>query len=621
MAEGLPGEIGNITIRGEFSDLRDAYPLSESSTDAPEVFFTDKPSELIVIDGEPKFEPITETDGLQFVSNTQSPLFVFADSFYFLTSGRWFLSADLTSWDLVHELPDEFSNIPTDHGMAYVRASIQGTLESKLAILEAVLPIEKVVEFKQPLEIDAQFDGPPEFQVVTDAGISRAVNTPLNIIEYQNVYYLCYEGAWYQADTPIGPWLAAYRVPDAVYDIPANSPAYPVTQVTVASSTPSTVTYQYTQGYSSGMYISYGVPVYGTGWYYPPYWGVHYYPLFVSYGHGNYYNPHTGRYTTRTVWQGPYGGYSYNQYSNANTGRYGFVETAWDGDEWGSYGESYNPRTRVYTETERYYSDDTERFEMNRETYRDDKSMYTERKVDVNDGWSKTTRQTSEGGSSVVERHRQEDGSIVKQGNITAGDGRSAEIAGIYDDGKSTTTITGSEGREGTIERSRDINGTTREGTFTNDSGESLNTKTQRDGRKTQTQLSNSSGAEAISRSDGGSRSTIAKSSSGDLYASRDGKVYKKGADGWQSYNPEGSRWQKTSSQQSSTSGSPTQNTAKPSWKSQAKNLDSYQSGSSQLQRDARSRRGGYNQFNQRQSSMRSYSGNRARAGGARRRR
>ena len=157
---------------------------------------------------------------------------------------------------------------------------------------------------------------------------------------------------------------------------------------------------------------------------------------------------------------------------------------------------------------------------------------------------------------AAATRHRQEDGSIIKEGNVTAADGRTAEISGVYEDGKSTTTITGSEGREGTIERSRDASGVSREGTFTNESGETLNTSTKRDGRDTTTRLDSSSGGEAISRSDGDSRKTVARDSSGDLYASRDGNVYKKGDDGWQEFDRDNNRWQQAGSRETERSSS-----------------------------------------------------------------
>ena len=58
------------------------------------------------------------------------------------------------------------------------------------------------------------------------------------------------------------------------------------------------------------------------------------------------------------MYYGPYGGYSYNTGYNPNTGRYGYRETAWDGDDWASYGESYNPRTGIQSESSRRYDAD-----------------------------------------------------------------------------------------------------------------------------------------------------------------------------------------------------------------------------------------------------------------------
>ena len=64
-----------------------------------------------------------------------------------------------------------------------------------------------------------------------------------------------------------------------------------------------------------------------------------------------YYNPETGAFGHRSVWYGPYGGYSYGEGYNPRTGRYGFRETAWDGDEWASYSEVYNDRRGTKTTT------------------------------------------------------------------------------------------------------------------------------------------------------------------------------------------------------------------------------------------------------------------------------
>ena len=60
-----------------------------------------------------------------------------------------------------------------------------------------------------------------------------------------------------------------------IYTIPPDCPVYNVTYVYVYSSTPDVVYVGYTPGYLWS-FPYYGVPVYGTGWYYPGYYNQHY---------------------------------------------------------------------------------------------------------------------------------------------------------------------------------------------------------------------------------------------------------------------------------------------------------------------------------------------------------
>ena len=75
--------------------------------------------------------------------------------------------------------------------------------------------------------------------------------------------------------------------------------------VRVYESTPQYVTYGYTGGYLWG-FAAWGTYVYGTGWYYPPYWVYRpgwapiYRPWHVTYGSGTYYLP--GRGTFNAHW-------------------------------------------------------------------------------------------------------------------------------------------------------------------------------------------------------------------------------------------------------------------------------------------------------------------------------
>ena len=537
-AANAPEGIEKLGSRGQHVAMR----VIEQSmvADGADILTVTKPSELIVVDGEIKLEEIPATEGLQFVSNTNSPLFRLEDTWYYLAAGRWFETADPISgdWRFQPELPDNFASIPTDHGMSYVLASVAGTLQARMAILEATMPVEKTLPNKSQLKAEVTFDGEPQFETIGTTGIERAINTPFDVLRYHQNYYLCFEGAWYQTDDAEGEWVLAFRVPDAIYNIPPESPAYSTTQVRVASITPSSVTYSSTSAYETSIYISHGVPVYGTGWYFAPY--LYWYPQFSSYGYGSFYNPATGSYATRSVWYGPYGGYSYNEAYNPTTGRRGWVETAWDSDEWASYGETYNPRTGTYTETERYFNDDTDRFAMERDIDRGGDSVHVEREFDVDDGWSTTDRGTSNGGSSYVERDRQEDGSWEASGSFETGDGRSGTIDGEISDGQRRTEIKGSEG------------------------------------------------GQLVSGGDGENRGFIGKDSDGDLYAGKNGQIYKKDGEQWQQYNPENRSWQSSHAE--------SRDLARQSDYARTTNRD-YRA---QLSRDARARSMGQRQFQRR---------------------
>jgi hypothetical protein len=366
---------------------------------------------------------------------------------------------------------------------------VPGTIEARTAALEASLPTKTRVKKGSAPTVEVTYAGDPKFEPIPGTPVARAVNTGYDVLMYQNRFYLVYAAAWYVADAPTGPWGATADVPAAIYSIPPSSPAYAVTDVKPAGTTDDEIVYSSTAAYATGVVVAMGVAYYGTGWYYPPYiYGGIYYPFWGSYGHGSWYNPATGGYGSRSVWYGPYGGYSYTQGYNPRSGRYGYVETAWDGDEWASFGETYNPRTGVGTKTERYYDEDKNKMTTERKVERGDEWVKTERKTDFDDGTQTIERETSQGGSSEVQRTR-EDGTITTDRTLT-GDQGSMTSETRRNDGRSVTSIEGSGGGQGIS-----VSG------------------------------------------QGPGRTTVVESGSGDLYAGHDGNVYKKTDDGWQHYD------------------------------------------------------------------------------------
>ncbi len=631
----LPAGFDKLPNDKGFESVRKALPPRKSDTPAPAVILANEPAELIVTGGAPNLQTIPETDGLEYVTNTLSPLFRNGKAWYYLVSGRWFTTSNLTKgpWTFVKDLPAGFAKIPTNSPVAAVRSSVPDTVEARFAALESLLPTKTRTKVGAKAPVEVSYSEEPKFEPIGGTQVSRAVNSSSDVILFNGQYYLCYAGVWYLGSSPTGPFTVTASVPEEIYQIPPSSPSYAVTQVTAAESTPTEVVYTYPPSYTSSIWVVYGVPYYGTGWYYPPYiYGGYYYPYWGSYGHGSWYNPVTGGFGSRSVWYGPYGGYSYTRGYNPRTGRYGFSEAAWNGNGWAQYGEKFNPRSGVYTETNRNYNYHSDEYHAERQKAGPNGGWTAmDRQVDFQTGNSQVKRAGSGGGSSVINRSF-DNGQMTSSGTITSGDGRAATISGDHNLAGGTTTINGSEGGSGTINRENTAAGANRQGSYTNANGDTLNTDTTRRGTSSKTDFDTSGGASGSSIKNNGNRTTIGQSGSGDVYAGRNGDVYKKSDNGWQQYDPKNG-WQGVQTEElkpSRSSANAAANSANRRNSAQTRSNNSLGSSSynrsndmRQLNRDYSARQYGTQRYQQRQSAGGMRGGMRGggmRGGGGRRR-
>ena len=554
------------------------------------------------------------------MANTDSQLFREDEDWYYLVSGRWFTTTALDgAWQSAPELPDAFQDIPLDHAKADVRASVPGTMESRMAAFEAVLPRKTKVATHTTPSAEVVYAGEPQFEAIPSTNVARATNTGFDVLLVEDTYYLCYEGVWYTSATPTGPWLVAMEVPQPIYKIPPSSPSHHTTYVFVEETSPVHVTYSYTSGYY-GTYVHYGVPVWGTGWYYPPYvyypgYGYPiYYPYPYTYGSAAFYNPRTGTYGSTSRYYGPYGGYAYTSAYNPRTGTYATVERAWDNDEYAAVGQAYNPRTGRSYETERYYDADDGDWKIDSTFTGDRGSVDVSRRFDDDSGT--TSLAGSRGGSGVINRYESDGGQNTSSTFQTA-DGRTITGEGRFEGGEGSTTLTGSEGGSGTIDRSIDDGEISREGSFERD-GQTLNTETTRDGSGPRTTFEGSEGGRGVVDGRGADRSFVAESGSGDLYAGKDGDVYRRTDDGWAKHSD--GDWQPIEMPSRPESSSANQSRSSFDRSSIDRGSFNRQSGSSfdrnNLNRQYQARNQGMSQYRNRSSQFQS----RARGGGRRRR-
>ncbi len=349
----LPQGFRAVAEDKSFADLRKALPPRPPAGPVPTIFVSTKPAEIIVIAGAPQFVPIPDT-ALQYVKNTDADLFLYPSTgrFYYLTSGRWFAAPGLDGpWQFATpDLPPDFSLIPPDSPKGHVLASVPGTAAAQQAVLEAQLPQQGTLK-RDSAKIDVVYAGAPAFKPIAGTTLTYATNTAFQVIGADGRYYAAYQGAWFVAPTPTGPWVLADSIPPAIYTIPPSSPLYNVTYLQVYGATPTTVTYGYTAGYALG-FITAGVLAYGTGYYYPPVvipgHVPGYFPYPYSYGGGIAYNAATGTWARGGAVYGPYYGARAGTAYNPATGAY-----AHGASVYGPYGgagafSAYNPSTGAW---------------------------------------------------------------------------------------------------------------------------------------------------------------------------------------------------------------------------------------------------------------------------------
>lgn len=349
----LPVSLYSLPKTENWAEARSRLPGKPAKA-APTVFVTTEPAEMILTDGFPSYMPVRGTRLLR-VNNTESVLFLHTGDgkFYFLVAGRWFRAGSIDGpWSAAsRDLPLDFAQIPDDDPAAFVKASVPGTREAQDAVLLASIPSTTTVQMA-PVTETVTYSGAPQFVAIPSTTVQYAVNTPNQVFLVGGGYYWCYGGAWLYSVSASGPWTYCTSVPSAIYTIPPSNPNYNVTYVVVQSSTPTTVVYSQTSGYSGQYVAATGVLMFGMGmlvgaaiadhhdhYYYPP-------PCHYSYGCGAvYHHGYGGYYASAHVSYGPYGGAGRTASYNPYTGTYARSSYAYGPYGSAARGAAYNPYT------------------------------------------------------------------------------------------------------------------------------------------------------------------------------------------------------------------------------------------------------------------------------------
>ena len=278
-------------------------PAYETTTSAKQdnvisdIIVSTVPAELVQSKGQPSFTNIDGTN-LSYVSNSDNDIFIDNNSkeYYVLLSGRWYHSSQLNNgnWQYLasNSLPADFAKIPEGSPKDNVLASVAGTDAAREAVIDAQIPQTAKVD-RNTATANVTYDGKPQFQNIQGTNMQYGVNTQSSVIYSNGRYYCVDKGVWFDAPTPTGPWTVSTQRPDEVDMIPPSSPVYNVKYVYIYDVTPDWVYMGYTPGYLNA-FIYGPTVVYGTGFYYRPWWGNYYYARPYTWGFGMRYNPWIG---------------------------------------------------------------------------------------------------------------------------------------------------------------------------------------------------------------------------------------------------------------------------------------------------------------------------------------
>ncbi|MBN8858252.1 MAG: hypothetical protein J0H29_07670 [Sphingobacteriales bacterium] len=260
------------------------------------IIVTTEPAELLQSDGEPNFTPVQGTN-LLYVRNSDNDIFmdVSGQQYYVLLSGRWYRSSSLDgNWQFIgaDRLPADFAKIPAGSPKDNVLASVAGTPAARDAVMDAQVPQTAKVD-RKTATADIEYDGDPQFDNIAGTDMDYAINTSSYVLRWRGSYYAVDNGVWFESYSPAGPWRIATERPYAVSLIPPRYPVYAMKYVYIYDVTPDYIYMGYTPGYLN-TFVYGPTVVYGTGYYYRPWYGRYYYPRPYTWGFNMHYSPWTG---------------------------------------------------------------------------------------------------------------------------------------------------------------------------------------------------------------------------------------------------------------------------------------------------------------------------------------
>ncbi|QRM27302.1 SH3 domain-containing protein [Microvirga sp. VF16] len=221
-----PITVSETRITASLAEQKRMTDVQGLKADPPPIFVSKSPAILLQTDGETAYAPVKGKTGLSFVVNTNWDLFRIDDggALYLRDDTHWLSASAMTGpWTSVSELPALLKDLPDDGNWADARGAMPPE-----AYTGGAMP--KVITTDKPAEL-ILFEGEPALQDVPGTALQWASNSESDVFfdRTGKQWYVLLSGRWFRATTLEGPWtFATPDLPADFRNIPEDAPYYAV---------------------------------------------------------------------------------------------------------------------------------------------------------------------------------------------------------------------------------------------------------------------------------------------------------------------------------------------------------------------------------------------------------
>jgi hypothetical protein len=204
-------------------DTQPVQPAVEVNLDPPQIFSSTTPAILVMFMGAPQYKPVeTDRTDLLFALNTNwDVLYDTASRQYYLLNGEgWLTAPDALKgpWTPAKTLPPSIYSLPATENWAEARKRLPGKpAKAAPTVFTSTMPAEMILT-----------DGAPKFVPVKNTQLLRVSNTDSVLFQHagdRKLYFLV-AGRWFRGDSLNGPWSPASKdLPADFAQIPDSDPA------------------------------------------------------------------------------------------------------------------------------------------------------------------------------------------------------------------------------------------------------------------------------------------------------------------------------------------------------------------------------------------------------------